>query len=57
MTGFWFKYVGLDGAVIGLDTFGASAPADDLFAHFGFTVERVVERARFLLASAEPIPV
>ena len=35
---FWRKYVGLDGAVIGIDTFGASAPADKLFPHFGFTV-------------------
>ena len=45
---FWRKYVGLDGAVIGIDTFGASAPADKLFPHFGFTVERVVEAARSL---------
>ncbi|HUH89220.1 MAG TPA: transketolase C-terminal domain-containing protein, partial [Lysobacter sp.] len=45
---FWGKYVGLDGAVIGIDTFGASAPADKLFPHFGFTVERVVEVARSL---------
>ncbi|MGN6514142.1 MAG: transketolase-like TK C-terminal-containing protein, partial [Lysobacteraceae bacterium] len=45
---FWRKYVGLDGAVIGIDTFGASAPAEALFPHFGFTVERVVEAARAL---------
>ena len=45
---FWRKYVGLDGAVIGIDTFGASAPAEKLFPHFGFTVERVVEAARSL---------
>ncbi|MDQ3206486.1 MAG: transketolase [Pseudomonadota bacterium] len=45
---FWRKYVGLDGAVIGIDTFGASAPAEKLFPHFGFTVERVVEAARAL---------
>ena len=45
---FWRKYVGLDGAVVGIDTFGASAPAGDLFRHFGFTVERVVEAARGL---------
>ena len=45
---FWRKYVGLDGAVIGIDTFGASAPAGDLFKHFGFTVEHVVEAARGL---------
>jgi transketolase len=48
VTDFWRKYVGLDGAVIGIDTFGASAPADKLFPHFGFTVERVVEAARSL---------
>ena len=45
---FWRKYVGLDGAVIGIDRFGASAPAGDLFKHFGFTVEKVVEAARAL---------
>ncbi|GHA84632.1 transketolase [Cognatilysobacter bugurensis] len=48
VTGFWHSYVGLDGAVIGIDTFGASAPAEKLFPHFGFTVERVVEVARSL---------
>ncbi|MGY0620456.1 transketolase [Lysobacter sp. A378] len=45
---FWGKYVGLDGAVIGIDTFGASAPAEKLFPHFGFTVEHVVKAARSL---------
>ena len=45
---FWRKYVGLDGAVIGIDRFGASAPAGDLFQHFGFTVDKVVEAARAL---------
>jgi transketolase len=48
VTGFWHKYVGLDGAVIGIDTFGASAPAEKLFPHFGFTVERVIDVARSL---------
>ncbi len=48
ITDFWRKYVGLDGAVVGIDRFGASAPADVLFPHFGFTVERVVEAARAL---------
>jgi transketolase len=38
----------LDGAVIGMDTFGASAPAEKLFPHFGFTVERIVEVAKAL---------
>jgi transketolase len=41
----WRKYVGLDGAVIGLDRFGESAPAKELFEHFGFTPERVAETA------------
>ena len=45
---FWRKYVGLDGAVIGIDTFGASAPADKLFQHFGITVEKIVEAAKAL---------
>jgi transketolase len=43
VTDYWRKYVGLEGAVIGMDTFGESAPAGDLFKHFGFTVENVVE--------------
>ena len=42
---FWYKYVGLDGAVIGMDSFGASAPADHLYAHFGITVDAVVAAA------------
>ncbi|GAB1408790.1 transketolase [Thermomonas brevis] len=48
VTDFWRKYVGLDGAVVGIDSFGASAPADRLFPHFGFTVDKVVEAARAL---------
>ncbi|MCD9026995.1 transketolase [Luteimonas sp. BDR2-5] len=48
VTGFWRAYVGLDGAVIGIDSFGASAPADQLFRHFGITVEKIVEAARAL---------
>jgi transketolase len=42
ITDYWRKFVGLDGAVVGIDTFGESAPADVLFKHFGFTVENVV---------------
>ena len=42
VTGFWGKYVGLNGKVIGIDTFGESAPAPELFKMFGFTVEAVV---------------
>jgi transketolase len=45
---FWRKYVGLDGAVIGIDRFGGSAPAEKLFPHFGFTVEHVVQAAKAL---------
>ena len=48
VTGFWRQYVGLDGAVVGIDTFGASAPAGDLYKHFGITVEAVVAAARAL---------
>ncbi len=46
VTGFWRAYVGLDGAVVGIDTFGASAPADKLYKHFGITTEAVVAAAR-----------
>ena len=42
VTDFWMKYVGLNGKVIGINRFGESAPAGDLFKHFGFTVENVV---------------
>jgi transketolase len=48
VTDFWRKYVGLDGAVIGIDSFGASAPAEKLFPHFGFTVDRIVAAAKAL---------
>ena len=48
VTDFWRKYVGLDGAVIGIDTFGASAPAEALFPHFGITVEALIEAVRSL---------
>jgi transketolase len=44
VTAFWRKYVGLEGAVVGIDRFGESAPAGELFRHFGFTPEQV-ERA------------
>ncbi len=45
---FWRKYVGLDGAVVGMHGYGSSAPADVLFRHFGFTVDAVVQAARAL---------
>jgi len=43
VTDYWSKYVGLSGTVVGLDSFGESAPAGDLFKHFGITTEKVVE--------------
>ncbi len=49
VTGFWHKYVGLEGAVVGMDTFGESAPAPELFKHFGFTVENVVKTVKGVL--------
>ena len=39
----WYKYVGLDGAVLGIDTFGASAPAPKVLAEYGFTVKNLVK--------------
>ncbi|MDS1910247.1 transketolase [Vibrio parahaemolyticus] len=47
---FWYKYVGFDGRIIGMTTFGESAPADQLFEMFGFTVANVVNTAKELLA-------
>ena len=49
VSSFWRKYVGLDGAVIGIDRFGESAPADQLFDFFGFTVANVVTTVKSLL--------
>ncbi len=46
---YWFKYVGLDGVIVGMHSFGESAPANELFAEFGFTVENVVTQAKTLL--------
>jgi transketolase len=43
---YWRKYVGLEGAVVGMTTFGESAPAGDLFKHFGFTVDNVVKTVK-----------
>ncbi|MFM2407871.1 MAG: hypothetical protein RL358_613 [Pseudomonadota bacterium] len=47
----WYKYVGLDGAVIGMDCFGESAPAPELFKHFGFTVDNVVATVKKVIAA------
>jgi len=46
---YWYKYVGLNGAVVGMHSFGESAPADLLFKEFGFTVDNVVAQAQSLL--------
>ena len=51
IAGFWDRYVGLDGKVIGMTSFGESAPANVLFKHFGFTPENVLAQARELLNS------
>ena len=47
---FWRKYVGRDGAVVGIARFGESAPAGDLYQYFGLTAEAVVQAARACLA-------
>ncbi len=49
VTDYWRKYVGLDGATVGIDTFGESAPGGVLLKHFGFTVENVVATAKSIL--------
>ncbi|SER39174.1 transketolase [Nitrosomonas sp. Nm51] len=46
VTDYWRKYVGLEGGVVGIDTFGESAPANVLFEHFGFTVANVVKTVK-----------
>jgi transketolase len=43
---YWYKYVGLKGAIVGMTTYGESAPAEKLFPFFGFTVENIVEKAK-----------
>ncbi|KJG06888.1 transketolase [Photobacterium angustum] len=47
---YWYKYVGFDGRIIGMTTFGESAPAEELFKMFGFTTDNIVETAKELLA-------
>ncbi|OSI14139.1 transketolase [Neisseria dentiae] len=49
VTGGWYKYTGLNGAVVGLDCFGESAPAEQLFQEFGFTVDNVVNTVKAVL--------
>jgi transketolase len=49
VTDYWRKYVGLDGAVVGIDTYGESAPAPDVFKYFGFTPEHVVSAVKSVI--------
>src|SRR5206468_7291800 len=49
VTDYWRKYVGLEGGVVGIDRFGESAPAADLFKFFGFTPENVAKAVRSVL--------
>ncbi|MGH8804208.1 MAG: transketolase [Polaromonas sp.] len=51
---FWRKYVGRTGVVVGIASFGESAPAKDLYAHFGITAQRVVDAVRTLVHRAAP---
>ncbi|WP_304439615.1 transketolase C-terminal domain-containing protein, partial [Oleiphilus sp. HI0123] len=46
---YWYKYVGIDGRVIGMNSFGESAPAGQLFEEFGFTVDNILNVAEDLL--------
>ena len=46
---YWYKYVGLKGAIVGMRSYGESAPAEKLFPFFGFTVENIVSTAEGLL--------
>ena len=52
---YWRKYVGLDGAVIGMPGFGESAPAGDLYEHFGLTANAIATAAAALCATEEPL--
>ncbi len=47
----WRKYLGLQGRFVGMSGYGASGPAEELFPHFGFTVDNVVKQAKGLLAA------
>ena len=50
VTDFWWKYVRADGAVLGVDRFGESAPAADVYRHFGLTVDNLVATVRAVLS-------
>ena len=49
VTAAWYQYVGLEGIVVGIDQFGKSAPADELFEFFGFSVDNVIHKAKLIL--------
>ena len=46
---YWYKYVGFDGRIVGMTTFGESAPGNKLLEHFGFTVDNIVSTVEELL--------
>jgi transketolase len=46
---YWRKYVGTEGAVVGIDRYGESAPAVDLFKHFGFTPDNIIKAVRSIV--------
>ena len=46
---YWYRFVGLDGKIVGMNSFGASAPAGDLFKHFNITAEAVQQAVESLL--------
>jgi transketolase len=52
VTAFWRQYVGLEGGVVGIDSFGESAPASALFEHFNLTVGAVVDEARRVVSTS-----
>ena len=49
VTDYWRKYVGLEGAVVGIDRYGESAPGPELFKYFGFTVDNVVAAVKSVI--------
>jgi len=51
ITDYWYKYLGFDGKPVGIDTFGESAPYKDVFEHFGFTVDNVVQAVETVMTS------
>ena len=51
VTSYWYKYIGFEGKAVGIDTFGESAPYKDVFTHFGFTVENVVNAVEEVLSA------